>query len=174
VILGSSVSVVSAQRLYDGVRSLAKHFSSTICVRTTLQSNRYRGPFSGVKRGRGVTLTTRPLYCRGQNEKELCLITLLTPVWTVAAQLHFHFYCILVTLYFSESIYETILEKGSAALSLVVSPSHALSSVIMYFYSRAILRRLSLLLLNYQTWSPFLTFGGCSSHIVTLRYSSLS
>jgi hypothetical protein len=73
----SSVSIVSDYGLdyrAIGVRSPAeaKDFSSNLCVQTAL------GPTQppvqwvpsvlspGVKRGRGVMLTTHPIYCRGR------------------------------------------------------------------------------------------------------------
>jgi hypothetical protein len=66
---GSSVSVVSDYRLEDwavGVSSPeeAMDFSSSLCVQTSSEAHAASypmgtgGPFRGVKRGRGVTLTT--------------------------------------------------------------------------------------------------------------------
>jgi hypothetical protein len=68
---GSSVSVVSDHGLDDraiGVRSPAgaKDFSSNLCVQTGSEAHPASckmgtgDPFSGAKRGRGVTLTTLP------------------------------------------------------------------------------------------------------------------
>jgi hypothetical protein len=70
--LGSSVSIVSGYGLDDraiGVRSPAeaKDFSFNLCVRTGSGAHPAfypmgtAGPFPGVKRGRGVTLTTHPI-----------------------------------------------------------------------------------------------------------------
>jgi hypothetical protein len=75
---GSSVSIMSDYELDDraiGVRSPAeaKDFSSNLCVQTGCGSHPASctmgtgGPFLGVKRGRGVTLTThRPLVPRSR------------------------------------------------------------------------------------------------------------
>jgi hypothetical protein len=68
---GSSVSIESDYGLDDwaiGVRSLAeaKNFSSSLCVQTGSRAHPAsytmgtEGPFPGAKRGRGVTLTTKP------------------------------------------------------------------------------------------------------------------
>jgi hypothetical protein len=68
---GSSVSIVSDHGLDDqviGVRSPAgkKDFSSSLCVQTGSGAHPASctegtgGPFPGVKRGRGVMLTTHP------------------------------------------------------------------------------------------------------------------
>jgi hypothetical protein len=62
-----------------GVRSPAeaKYFSSNLCEQTTSEAHPafYQmgcgGPFPEVKHGRGATLTTHPIYCRGKNEWEL-------------------------------------------------------------------------------------------------------
>jgi hypothetical protein len=67
----SSVSIMSDYRLNDratGVRSTveAKDFSSSLCFQTNSQAHLASypkgngGPFPGVKRCRGVTLTTHP------------------------------------------------------------------------------------------------------------------
>jgi hypothetical protein len=47
-------------------------FSSSLCAQTSSEAHPAsypmgtRDPFPGVKRGRGVKLTTHPTYCRGQ------------------------------------------------------------------------------------------------------------
>jgi hypothetical protein len=75
--LGSSVNIVPVYVLDDraiGVRFPAgeKDFSSNLCVQTGSEAHPAScamitgGPFPGTKRGRGVTLTTHPVYCRGQ------------------------------------------------------------------------------------------------------------
>jgi hypothetical protein len=65
-IWGSSISIVSDYRLDDRVRSPAeaKDLSSSLCVQTSSGAHPASypmgtgGPFLGVKRGPGVTLTT--------------------------------------------------------------------------------------------------------------------
>jgi hypothetical protein len=57
-----------------GVRSPteAKDLPSNLCVQTSSEAHPASctmgtgGPFLGAKRGRGVTLTTHPIYCQGQ------------------------------------------------------------------------------------------------------------
>jgi hypothetical protein len=69
---GSSDSTVSDYGLDDRaieVQSLAKarDFSSYLCVQTQPSVQWVPGILSpGVKGGRGVTLTTHPIYCRGE------------------------------------------------------------------------------------------------------------
>jgi hypothetical protein len=76
-VLHLLVSIVSDYRLDDraiGVRSPAgaKDFSSTLCVQTSSEAHPASskmgtgGSFPGVKRGRGVMLTTHPIQCRGE------------------------------------------------------------------------------------------------------------
>jgi hypothetical protein len=65
---GSSVSTVSDCRLNDraSITPEAKDFYSSLCVQTSAEAHQdsyamsIEGPFSGIKRGRGVTLTTDP------------------------------------------------------------------------------------------------------------------
>jgi hypothetical protein len=74
---GSSVTIVSDYGLDDraiGVRSPVgvKDFSFNLCVRTCCGAHPASctmgngGPSPGAKRGQGVTLTTHPIYDRGQ------------------------------------------------------------------------------------------------------------
>jgi hypothetical protein len=74
---GSSVNIVSGYGLDDrviGARSPtgAEDFFSNFCVQTGSEAHPAfctmgtGGPFLGAKRGRGVTLTTHPILCRGQ------------------------------------------------------------------------------------------------------------
>jgi hypothetical protein len=76
---GSSVSIVSDYRLANraiGVQSPAeaKYFSSSLCVQTGSEAHPASypmgtvGPSPGVKRGRGVTLTTH-LYIVSRSRK---------------------------------------------------------------------------------------------------------
>jgi hypothetical protein len=51
-----------------------KDFSFSHCVQTSSEANPASypkgtgGAFPGVKRGRGVTLTTHPIYCQVKND----------------------------------------------------------------------------------------------------------
>jgi hypothetical protein len=66
---GSSVSIVSDYKMYDqgSIPGRGKGFSSSLCVQTGSEAHPAScpvgigGPFSGVKCGRNVTLTTHPL-----------------------------------------------------------------------------------------------------------------
>jgi hypothetical protein len=73
---GSSVSIVSGYGLDDRaivVRSPAKGFSCSLCVQTGSGAHPASfpvgtgGPFPGVKRGMGVTLTTYHILCVGRD-----------------------------------------------------------------------------------------------------------
>jgi hypothetical protein len=96
----SSGSIVSDYGLDDraiGVRSPtgAKDFSSNLCVQTGSGAHPASctmgtgGPFPGVKRGRGVTLTIHPPSSAEVVNEELYLLSPQVPPWCVAGLLYF-------------------------------------------------------------------------------------
>jgi hypothetical protein len=77
-----------------GVRSLAeiKDSSSSVYVHSSSEAHPAScpmstgGPFPGVKRGRGVTLTTHPHLVPGSRVQGITLYPLV-PAWRIAGQL---------------------------------------------------------------------------------------
>jgi hypothetical protein len=76
-------------------RQRRKDFSSRLCAQTGSEAHPASylmgtgGPFTGVKRGRGVTLTTHPIWCRGQEHVGAILpLPPQAPTWRVAGLLY--------------------------------------------------------------------------------------
>jgi hypothetical protein len=64
------------------------------------------GPFPGVKRGRGVTLTTHPPSSANiKNKQGQYFLSPLAPAWRVAGQLHFAFTFMFVRMLVSLYLY---------------------------------------------------------------------
>jgi hypothetical protein len=74
-----------------------RDFSCSLCVQTGSRAHPASctmgtgGPFPGAKRGRGVTLMTHPIWCRGQEWVEIYLLSLQAPSWHVV-RLHYYYY----------------------------------------------------------------------------------
>jgi hypothetical protein len=96
----SSGSIVSDYGLDDraiGVRfqAGAKDFSSSVCVQTDSGAHPASctmgtgGPFPGVKRGRGVTLTTHPHLVPSSRMNRAIFLSPQAPPWRVAGLLCF-------------------------------------------------------------------------------------
>jgi hypothetical protein len=97
----NSVSAVSDYRLDDrgSNPAEAKDCSSSLCVQTSSEAR--PPPFQwvtgvlsrGVQRGRGVTLTTHSIQCRGQERVGAILNLPLVTCMAIAGQLYFTSLC---------------------------------------------------------------------------------
>jgi hypothetical protein len=97
---GSSVSTCLATDWTTGIRSPAeaKDFSSSLCVQTSSEAYPASypmgtgGPFPGIKRGVGVTLTTHPHLVPGSIMSSSSTTLPFGACTAVAGQLYFYFY----------------------------------------------------------------------------------